>query len=217
LIVLILSDESLSLSFLLLLVHHSPFPLLVIRLLGFPQPLPSHGSTRDQLVYCFSAAGDTALATNRALAATGSEISLAALLLIISRRTCTPSCPASPPPHHYYIPLSSVMIAFGLFVLPFFHLTTTRQRSAMPSASFGHHLSSMISCNNALYYGQSRLSEDRHKTSLFFALFSPYSTSPTIEHCLSKNCHSPHDIYISSTNAPLKHPLSSNNNSHPPS
>ena len=41
-------------------------------------------------------------ATNRALAATGSEISLAALLLIISPCTCTPSKPASPPPYHYY-------------------------------------------------------------------------------------------------------------------
>jgi hypothetical protein len=87
----------------------------------------------------------------------------------------------------------------------------------MPSDSFKHHHSSMLSLNNAFYYGQSRLSKDRRKTRPFFILgdmhylaFIRQAQQSSIVYRSNANIH------ILSTNTPPKHPLHNNNNPHPP-
>jgi hypothetical protein len=128
---------------------------------------------------------------NRALAATGSEISLAALLLIIPLCTCAPSYPAylrhittTLYIHDCVWPLCSASCSF----IPLSHAISFLQAPSLECA---------ILQQCCLLWTKPAFRRTTQNTGFLYPGRHPlsflYPTSPTIEHCPSKHCQ---HIYI---------------------
>ena len=110
------------------------------------------------------------------------------------------------------LPLPLVMIAFAFLCSAFSKLTTSRQRPTMPSTFF--QIGTVVS--RQCYLLDKEVLQWTKET-----YDEPLSCEACLVHPLSGNPNNPalsfrtrHGIYISTTNSPPKHSLSSNNNSH---